>query len=114
MIWVATGLVIVTATFPNTIGYLVGGTAAAETVAPAGEVITVTIPVDGMTCDACAVVLRTSLVKVPGVLEAAVSYPDRQAVISIDSAVLIGNELLVEAIRTAGYDVAVGTDDQQE
>ncbi len=112
MIWVATGLVIVSATFPNTIGYLPGGTAAAQTTAPAGEVITVTLRVDGMTCDACAVVLRTSLVQVPGVLDAKVSYPDRQAVISIDSAVLPGNDLLVEAIRSAGYDLAGGTDDR--
>ena len=114
MIWVATGVVFASVTFPNTIGYLLGGTAAAETVVPAGEVITVTLPVDGMTCEACAVVLRTSLVKVPGVLNATVSYPDRQAVISIDSAVLSGDEQLVEAIRSAGYDVAGAADRRQE
>lgn len=114
MIWVATGVVIVTATFPNTLGYVLGDTATAETAVPAGEVITVTLAVDGMSCDACAVVLRTSLVKVPGVLEARVSYPDRQAVISIDSAVLSGNEPLVEAIRSAGYSVAANADDRPE
>ncbi len=114
MIWVATALVIATATFPKTIGYLLGDTATAETAVPASGVITVTFAVEGMTCDGCAVVLRTSLVKVPGVLDARVSYPDRQAVISIDSAVLSGNELLVAAIRSAGYDVAGDADDQPE
>ena len=114
MIWVATGLVIVTATFPNTIGYLLGDSATAETAIPAAEVITVTLAVEGMTCDACAVVLRTALAKVPGVLDARVSYPDRQAVISIDSAVLSGNEPLVEAVRSAGYSVAANADDRPE
>jgi mercuric ion binding protein len=45
---------------------------------------TVTLAVDGMTCASCPYIVRTALLKLPGVERAVVSYADKTAVVTFD------------------------------
>jgi mercuric reductase len=60
------------------------------------------IDITGMTCDACASHVRKTLLRVPGVQTAEVSYPRRTARVS--SATTLDAGLLAAALRAAGYD----------
>jgi P-type Cu+ transporter len=63
----------------------------------------VTVPVEGMTCGACAVTVQKRLADEPGVADAAVNYATGKATLTIDDArVKIVD--LVKAIREVGYD----------
>ena len=107
MLWVATVLVVAFAFFPNYVGYFIASDTTAEAVGADTETIPVTLRVEGMTCDACAVVVREALTKVPGVRIARVSYSDGEAVVSVDGAVVPSTESLVEAVAAAGYKASV-------
>jgi len=63
-----------------------------------------TIPIAGMTCEACAAPVQASLAKVPGVRSAKVSYADQQAVVLTDAGV--ATDALAGTIEAAGYQVA--------
>ncbi len=63
----------------------------------------ITLPVEGMTCGACAVTVQKRLLKEPGVKEAAVNYATGKSTVTIDdSRTSVAN--LVSAVRDAGYD----------
>ena len=62
MLWVATAVVIATAAFPKYVGYLIPKSPAAQAAGPVGELTTVSLGIDGMTCEACAVHVRNALV----------------------------------------------------
>ncbi|HUX18978.1 MAG TPA: cation transporter, partial [Acidithiobacillus sp.] len=62
---------------------------------------TITLQIEGMTCDSCAVHTRQALERVPGVRSASVSYPQRQAEIEVDTGV--GLDPLVAAVAALGY-----------
>ncbi len=66
----------------------------------------VVLDVAGMTCAACPVTIRKSLGNVEGVIEANVSYEDKNAVIRYDTTKTSTGEL-IEAIRNAGYEATV-------
>lgn len=63
-----------------------------------------TIPIAGMTCEACAVGVRAELSKVPGVRGAEVSYEGQRAVVVTDASV--DSAALTKAVESAGYKVA--------
>src|SRR2546421_1794240 len=63
----------------------------------------VTLPVEGMTCGACALTIQKQLAATPGVAEASVNYATGKATATIDeSKVRVAD--LVQAVRDAGYD----------
>lgn len=66
---------------------------------------TVTLKIEGMTCDGCANAVRNALLKLDGVFDATVSFETGLANISID-----GNKVddakLGEVITKAGFKVA--------
>jgi P-type Cu+ transporter len=66
---------------------------------------TVQIPVQGMTCAACAARVQRALGKVPGVCEASVNFASEKAAVSYDPRV-VSPESLVKAVTDAGYGVA--------
>ncbi|MBI4657585.1 MAG: cation transporter, partial [Verrucomicrobia bacterium] len=63
-----------------------------------------TLPIAGMTCEACATHVQASLAKVPGVRSAAVSYKERKAVVV--AAPSVDPTALNQAVESAGYKVA--------
>ncbi len=63
---------------------------------------TVTLAVPGMTCAACPSTVKVALDRVEGVSHVAVSYPDREAVVTFDDS-LTSVEALIEATTNAGF-----------
>jgi periplasmic mercuric ion binding protein len=63
---------------------------------------TVTLSVPGMTCSACPITVKQSLVKVAGVSKADVSFEKKQAVVTFDDA-KTNVQTLTNATRDAGY-----------
>ena len=70
---------------------------------PTGEWTAVSIGIEGMTCEACAVNLRNVLVNVPGVHDASVSYTDGSATIRFEASAAPSKTDLVSAVADAGY-----------
>ena len=63
----------------------------------------VTLPIEGMTCGACAITVQNRLQQAPGVTEATVNYATARATVTLaDGAPPVS--ALVEAVREAGYD----------
>ena len=65
--------------------------------------VSVTLPVEGMTCAACVGAVERSLRKVPGVAEASVNLVLKRAHVVFDEG-LTAAPALVDAIRSAGYE----------
>ncbi len=63
---------------------------------------TVTLDVQGMYCAVCPLTVSRALKKVPGVIEAKASYPDKSATVTYDDAKTRIDEL-VKATAGAGY-----------
>ncbi len=70
--------------------------------APAGPAIR--LQVSGMTCASCVGRVEKSLQAVPGVVDVSVNLATEQAEVRAD--VSVGAQLLADAVRKAGYDVA--------
>ena len=109
MLWVATGVVALVALFPLYGGALLRvGTPSAST---AGGAVgrTVTLAIDGMTCETCAVKIEKGLRGVPGVVAAAVSYADGTATVTTDAHAPPPSAALLDAVQDAGYRARVET-----
>ncbi|MFQ6613150.1 MAG: mercuric transporter MerT family protein [Fidelibacterota bacterium] len=70
------------------------------------EVREVVLDVPGMTCSACPVTIQKSLMKVDGVIEAAASFEQKNAVVKYDPTKISTRDLL-EATRNAGFESTV-------
>jgi Cu+-exporting ATPase len=68
----------------------------------------ITLPIEGMTCGACAVTVQKRLLREPGVREANVNYATAKSTISVDDSRTSVADL-VTAVRDAGYDCAKTT-----
>lgn len=102
MLWLATAAVLAFALFPQYVGLL----SAASTDSAAGvgtETTTVTLDIDGMTCEACAMHLQGTLADVAGVHSASVSFADSRAVLSVNSDAAPTRSDLTGVIEEAGY-----------
>ncbi len=62
------------------------------------------LPVTGMSCAACARAVELTLKETPGVEAAAVNFATGRAAVTFDPAA-VGFDDLVQAVRDAGYDV---------
>jgi len=108
MLWVATVFVIVSASFPKYVGYLLPDDQLSEVVSngdspDATPIKTVSFDVNGMTCEACAIPIKGELAKVPGVLDASVSFEGGSAVVQFNSSNRPSKEELSDAVAKAGY-----------
>ncbi|WP_303832464.1 mercury(II) reductase [Asticcacaulis taihuensis] len=65
----------------------------------------ITLRIDGMTCNSCATHVREALERVPGVRSAAVSYPKARAEIAADAGV--SSEALASTVVALGYRASV-------
>ena len=79
-----------------------------ETKASGDVQATVQIPVDQMSCAVCAARVEKALGEVPGVSTAVVNFATERAQVSYDPA-KVGAGELVDAVRAAGYGVALET-----
>lgn len=101
LLWLATVAVLALAFFPAYGAKLVGTPATAAPSASA-QLETITLKISGMTCEACAGVVRYSLMEVPGVAAAEVDYPAGRATVKYSPA-KTGPAKLVEAVDATGY-----------
>ena len=75
--------------------------------APAlADIRTVTLSVPGMTCAACPITVKKALSRVEGVSAIAVSYENREAVVSFDDEKASVQDL-TKATENAGYPSSV-------
>ena len=65
------------------------------------------LQVDGMTCESCAPGVRSELLDVPGVIDAAVSYERKVAEVRVREERPPGVEHLLKAVKKAGYSATV-------
>lgn len=100
MLWISAVFVIGFAAFPKYVGAFIGDNGASA-VATGSD--TVEFRIEGMTCEACTVHVKSELIKVPGVLGATVSYSEGNASISFDSEDPPATADLITAIEKAGY-----------
>ncbi len=105
MLWVATVLVVAFAFFPSYAGLLVAENPPAASKESVAGLPTVTLGIEGMSCEACSVHIEKGLREVPGVRSASVSYAEKQAKVSIDPASPPSQEALTKAVENAGYKV---------
>lgn len=101
-LWMAAIVVFATAAFPKYVGALIPKSPPGQAT-PTSELTTVSLAIEGMTCEACAVHLRSVLADVAGVLNARVSYADGTAAISFDTAAPPSKTDLTNAVQRAGY-----------
>lgn len=60
------------------------------------------INIEGMACNHCVMAVKNALSKLSGVIEVNVDLSNKTAIVEGES---LSNEILVEAIEDAGYDV---------
>lgn len=122
LLWIATVMVFLFAAFPYYSGALVEAlnpeeslpsgssspgkpaTARPNVQTPASEVkpAVITIQIEGMTCDACAVSVRKALKQRDGVKSVEVSFKKKRAIVKYDPE-KVTPEQLAEAINQTGY-----------
>lgn len=101
LLWLATLAVLALALFPYYGGRLLPGTAAA-TPATAATLATAELKITGMSCEACAGVVKAKLLQTPGVTAAEVDYAAGRAKVEYDPAKTRPADL-VAAINATGY-----------
>lgn len=100
ILWVATVVAILSATFPDYVGWFLGGTESTVAAAPGSPR---TYAIEGMTCEACATHLRTAIDDLPGVRSAEVSFEEGRARVWFDERA--DDEAITRAVELAGYRV---------
>jgi len=103
MLWVASVVVVAVAFFPNYVGLLLRRGQPPASAAEAGPTQTVTLRIEGMTCEACAVHVERELAAAPGVRRATVVYSEGRAIVTADAARPPDLASLIAAVGKAGY-----------
>ena len=101
MLWFATVMVAVFAFFPNYVGLLARSSEVETASQVDGSVLT--LGVEGMTCEACTITVKSALDDVPGVLDSSVDFDAGQARVRIDPSSPPAGEALERAVEQAGY-----------
>ena len=101
VLWLATIMVAVFAFFPNYVGLLASSSEIDTSSQAEGSVLT--LNVEGMTCEACTIHVKSALDDVPGVLDSSVDYEAGRALVSIDRLAPPTEEALERAVAKAGY-----------
>ncbi|WP_090413959.1 heavy metal translocating P-type ATPase [Nitrosomonas halophila] len=66
------------------------------------------LPIEGMTCAACAARIEKNLKKLPGVVHAAVNFANEKALVEFDDGIAHPEDL-IQSIEKAGFQVAART-----
>ncbi len=103
-LWLSTVFVIGLALFPTISGIAVGGTSELATTTDSKVVV---LTIAGMTCETCTPSVRTALMDVPGVIDAAVSYEHKNARVKVRAERPPDETLLLAAVDSAGYSAVV-------
>ena len=93
------------AMFPSISGFASGSV---ETLPPKVETSVIVLRVDGMTCESCAPGVRSELLDIPGVIDAAVSYERKVAEVRVRVERPPAAAVLLEAVKKAGYSASLG------
>lgn len=111
LLWLATLAVLALALFPYYGGRLVSPTAASS---PAANVTLATaeLKITGMSCEACAGVVKAKLLETPGVTAAEVDYPAGRARVTYDPT-KTNPVNLVGAVNATGYSASLPEADQE-
>ncbi len=104
VLWLAIIMVAVFAFFPNYVGLLASSSKIDMSIQAEGSVLT--LNVEGMTCEACTVHVKSALKDVPGVLDSSVDYEAGRALVRIDRLAPPTEEALERAVAKAGYSLA--------
>lgn len=118
MLWIAAVLVVAVALFPKWGASLLEASSArpAAIAASAGspaaldaasEPPIVTLRIEGMTCEVCAVGLRRQLEETNGVTSAVVRYNDATAAVTLETHEPATLERLITAVEHAGYGATI-------
>jgi copper chaperone CopZ len=101
LLWLATLGVLALALFPYYGGRLIPGPAAAPA-ATTATLASVELKIKGMSCEACAGLVKHKLLEVPGVAEAEVDYPAGRATVQYDPTKADITKLIA-AVNATGY-----------
>lgn len=101
VLWLATIMVTAFAFFPNYVGLLASSSEIDPSSQTEGSILT--LNVEGMTCEACTVHVKSALKDVPGVLDSSVDYEAGRALVRIDPLAPPTEEALERAVEKTGY-----------
>jgi copper chaperone CopZ len=101
ILWIATLFIAAFAFFPNYLGTILGNNK--EPVPITENPDTMTLTIEGMTCESCAITLEKRLLQVPDVGNARVDYLSRRAIIRPIDGQSISFEEISRTVKTAGY-----------
>jgi copper chaperone CopZ len=99
-LWVSTIAVVALALVPSISGIAAGGN---EELGPTTASEVVVLKIEGMTCEACVPGVRTALLDVPGVIDAAVNYERKSAQVRVRAERPPEESALLAAVEKAGY-----------
>lgn len=105
MLWGSAVVVTAFAFFPSYAGLLLAESSEAVPAQGLAQSPTLTLGIEGMSCEACAVHIEKGLKAVPGVRSATVAYADKAASVSIDPDSPPSRDALAKAVEDAGYEV---------
>lgn len=103
MLWVAVFLVTVFALFPKWAGVALSFAPSQQADLASPGLSTMSLRIEGMTCESCALTAQRAILAVPGVRDAKVLYTEREARITLDRASPASSEVLIAAVQKAGY-----------
>ncbi len=104
MLWGVTLLAVAVLFFPKYVGFFLASQADDNETTAASPLVSKTIiAIEGMTCEACSVVLQRAIKGVPGVLSANVDYMNQQAVVSTEACCPFPKDEILKAIEGAGF-----------
>lgn len=104
MLWMATIMVVTFALFPDLLGKVIrSGEASEKFLELIARENVIVLPVDGMTCETCAVTLERSILSTQGVEAAAVDYSLGKAVVVPSENTDSTKNKVAKAIEAAGY-----------
>jgi copper chaperone len=105
--WILFGVLVIAVAF-----FVVRGLSRSESVVHS-QLMTVTLPVAGMTCESCQKTVRDGLLGLPGVRTVDVDLSAESTTITYDQSMLIVQSL-VETISSLGFESRVPTKNQLE
>lgn len=69
-----------------------------------GELVELTIAVDGMTCEGCENTVNTQLLNFDGIVESKASYIEKKVIVKVDTLITSVDEMKAE-IERVGYKI---------
>ncbi|MBI4603491.1 MAG: heavy-metal-associated domain-containing protein [Planctomycetes bacterium] len=103
VLWIAAAAALAAASFPYYAPLLLSSRPRVEKAA-AGPTRVLTLRIDGMTCEACALQLERKPAGIPGVQRVVVSFQDGRAVLTLDAKRPPAPSPIMKAVAEAGFE----------